>query len=292
MEYDPVTFWDRKFRESGTTGISDELLNRYNQPLRLKAVAGALRATGIKLNSLSVLDVGCGVGVFLEEFLKLGAKVTGIDISSEAIKRCRERFGALAVLKVQKVEEIDFPPGSFDFVSSIAVCQHIVDDGLFESAVGKLAEVVKPGGFILFMERAPERAGQRRLCSYLMNRPKSEQAALFKEKNCLLIYDKGYPMLGITIVERYFQLLGSLSRFLPGSVSRRAGQLIKQEKKKREQAYPGDDGSANPSLLYKVYRMGEELLLTLAYPFDHLLSLSLTGRRSAVRCMIFRKTGL
>lgn len=42
----------------------------------------------------SVLDLGCGPGVYTDILLKRGAKVTAVDISREMVDRLAERFGA------------------------------------------------------------------------------------------------------------------------------------------------------------------------------------------------------
>ncbi len=44
------------------------------------------------LNGRRVLDVGCGGGRDIAEFLKRGLQVDGIDYSGQTIRRCREKF--------------------------------------------------------------------------------------------------------------------------------------------------------------------------------------------------------
>lgn len=283
MKYEPAEFWDSRCLAFGHTGLADNILFRYNHPLRLKVIRRALSSLGINLAGRNVLDVGCGVGYFLEEFIKQGARVTGIDVSPEAVKKAGERlgpYGREVRLAVQKVEETDFPVGCFDLVSSIAVCQHIVDDDLFYRAVKRLARVAKPGGHILFMERAPVRTSRRRLSEYLMNRPRPEQVAAFAGEGCRLVYEKNVPFWGMALLEKWERVfrfgLGALSHFCPARV----------EKARRALRYRS--GRENP-LLYRLFRLGEQAVLLAAFPLDHWLGLTSPSRRAEVCCLIFLK---
>ncbi len=51
------------------------------------------------LQGLSILDVGCGGGLFSEALARLGASVTGIDASEGAIFVAREHARADAVIQ-------------------------------------------------------------------------------------------------------------------------------------------------------------------------------------------------
>ena len=62
----------------------------------------------------SVLDVGCGAGRHSLYLQQKGLDVFGIDISPLSIEVCRLR--GLRKAEVMSIEEVDFPPDSFDTV--------------------------------------------------------------------------------------------------------------------------------------------------------------------------------
>lgn len=61
-----------------------------------------------------VLDVGCGAGRHSLYLQEKGLDVLGIDISPLSIEVCRLR--GLRKAEVMSIEEVDFPPNSFDTV--------------------------------------------------------------------------------------------------------------------------------------------------------------------------------
>jgi SAM-dependent methyltransferase len=92
-----------------------------------------------------ILDMGCGRGDFLAAFEELGFDVAGIEISPQA-KELNMRFqveqGDL------ELEKSKFPPGSFDYVFSKSVIEHMRNPiGLFTNAI----EVLRPGGIAVIM---------------------------------------------------------------------------------------------------------------------------------------------
>lgn len=77
----------------------------------------------------SILDVGCGGGLFTRRLAKKypKAKVVGIDISKEAIEfanqfKCSNLEFAVA--------ELNYPAKSFDIITSTLVCHHMTDEGI------------------------------------------------------------------------------------------------------------------------------------------------------------------
>lgn len=90
-----------------------------------------------------ILDAGCGTGANLP-FLKRYGKVTGIDISKEAIKYCRLK--KLKNVKTGSVNNIPYPDNYFDLVTSFDVLgQEGVDE---KKALTEFYRVTKPGGLI------------------------------------------------------------------------------------------------------------------------------------------------
>jgi ubiquinone/menaquinone biosynthesis C-methylase UbiE len=98
-----------------------------------------------------VLEVGCGAGIDLVRFVRAGANVTGIDLSTTAIDlTCRniEQNGLSADLRVMNGEAMQFPDDSFDVVYAHGVLQYTADA---EKMVVEIYRVLKPGGEAILM---------------------------------------------------------------------------------------------------------------------------------------------
>jgi len=72
-----------------------------------------------------VLEVGCGPGRFLNACAERGAVVTGFDISPEAVRLAKERFGLeLTSVDLNNLPEPD-PQGVFDLVFAFEIIEHV-----------------------------------------------------------------------------------------------------------------------------------------------------------------------
>ena len=104
------------------------------------------------LDNLKVLDVGCGGGVLSDAMARAGAHVTGIDLSSKAL-----RVAQLHALEAQtpnvSYREVsaealaEEQPGTFDVVTCMEMLEHVPDPA---SVVRACAALVKPGGWVFF----------------------------------------------------------------------------------------------------------------------------------------------
>lgn len=116
-------------------------------PLRLdwiKAIA--------PLAEKKVLDIGCGGGILSDAMARAGATVTGIDLSSKAL-----RVAQLHALEAQtprvQYREVSAEalaaeqPGQYDVVTCMEMLEHVPDPA---SVVRACASLVKPGGWVFF----------------------------------------------------------------------------------------------------------------------------------------------
>lgn len=86
----------------------------------------------------SILDVGCGGGHFTIQLAKEfpQSKVTGIDISSQAIEFAQKRLSETQLknieFKVSPALELKAASNSFDVVTTTLVCHHMNDTQLID----------------------------------------------------------------------------------------------------------------------------------------------------------------
>lgn len=103
------------------------------------------------LTNKTVLDVGCGGGILSESMAHLGATVTGIDMSAEALKVAKLHLleSKLAVdYQLSTAEDFaEQHAGKFDVVTCLELLEHVPDPSAIVQACSAL---VKPGGSVFF----------------------------------------------------------------------------------------------------------------------------------------------
>ena len=93
-----------------------------------------------------VLDVGCGEGRFAAALAQAGARVVGIDVAEEPLRRARERHPGLELRRVREDEAWPFDESSFDLVWAGEVIEHVADTAAWLS---ELRRVLRSGGSLL-----------------------------------------------------------------------------------------------------------------------------------------------
>jgi 2-polyprenyl-3-methyl-5-hydroxy-6-metoxy-1,4-benzoquinol methylase len=119
--------------------------NRYNAtPSRhLRRLA---RKIGIQQNQ-QVLDVACGVGVWLQACKLLGAIPHGVDLSGKAIAVCKKAFGQ-GEFYAAPAEALPFEDHRFDVVTCLGALEHFVNP---QKALQEMIRVAKPDATFLLL---------------------------------------------------------------------------------------------------------------------------------------------
>jgi SAM-dependent methyltransferase len=90
-----------------------------------------------------VLDAGCGSGRTMAELVQYG-EVHGLELDPEAAQVARDR--GHGEVHTGPLEELPWPPATFDLITCLDVIEHIPDD---RATLRALREACKPGGWLL-----------------------------------------------------------------------------------------------------------------------------------------------
>ncbi|MDH6142407.1 SAM-dependent methyltransferase [Kitasatospora sp. GP30] len=109
------------------------------------------------LNARTVLDIGCGTGVFALLLADRGFEVTGLDPAAASLDVARAKPGAEQVRWLHG-DATALPPLQVDLVTMTAnVAQAIVDPGLWHTTLTRARNALRPGGHLVFETRNPAR---------------------------------------------------------------------------------------------------------------------------------------
>lgn len=104
---------------------------------------------GIDLEGLRVLDAMCGNGETAGYLLEQKARVTGLDISAQEIRHFESRWPDCEA-RCASILDSGFADASFDAVVIVGGLHHLHPH--VEEAVTEIHRVLRPGGYLCFME--------------------------------------------------------------------------------------------------------------------------------------------
>jgi SAM-dependent methyltransferase len=115
-----------------------------------------LRTFGfMPLADRSILDVGCGTGSFLRDFLRWGAnpaRMVGVDLRPAVLDIARRSLPADVELLCESATALPFRDASVDLVLQASVLSSIKDPAVRMRVAAEMMRVVRPGGAIVWFD--------------------------------------------------------------------------------------------------------------------------------------------
>jgi ubiquinone/menaquinone biosynthesis C-methylase UbiE len=118
----------------------------------LKRVDGPVKTTAFEISAptdtMRILDVGCGTGTTLEQYVNAGCDSYGVDTSEAMLTQARNRLGDTADLTYGSAAHLAFEDGTFDRVLA-SLFLHELPDDVRSAVFSELARVVASDGRIV-----------------------------------------------------------------------------------------------------------------------------------------------
>lgn len=113
------------------------------EPLPRQAYTHFLNLLGVE-EGKKLLDVACGIGVFLQEAERRGLECYGVDISTRAIQIAGTH--TRANLKCANVDNgLDYPEGFFDYITCLGSLEHFQNQS---KVIQETCRIAKEGAHI------------------------------------------------------------------------------------------------------------------------------------------------
>ena len=113
----------------------------------------ALQRAGVKRNA-SILDVGCGSGAGLLNFVRLGfgaSSLSGVDISADRVAEAKAAVPS-ADIRCESADQMSYADATFDLVSESTMFVLMPDESMAARIAAEMIRVTKPGGHIMLID--------------------------------------------------------------------------------------------------------------------------------------------
>ena len=211
-----AAFFDRLAQRVETTSLAiDPLtLRRYSRPVLRRRFNKEYRFKVLgSVEGKALLDVGCGSGQNSVLLARMGAFVTGVDVSPVAIEVARRRAAVNGVAErvrfvCSPIEKADLPDREFDIVWGDGFLHHVLDD--LDLVMSHLARCAKAEGVLIFSEPVNLSPMLRRIRRHVPIRTDAtpgERPMLRVELDLLRRYLTGLAMHSFSIFGRLDRLI-------------------------------------------------------------------------------------
>jgi 2-polyprenyl-3-methyl-5-hydroxy-6-metoxy-1,4-benzoquinol methylase len=112
----------------------------------LPATIDLLKRTSSSVREKTLFDLGCGNGSIANRIAELGFRVTGVDPSVEGVAQANRHYPNLNVRIGSAYEDLRSQFGTFSYVLSLEVVEHLYSPKIFASNVYNLLD---DGGYAI-----------------------------------------------------------------------------------------------------------------------------------------------
>ena len=109
----------------------------------------------LPLGDRAILEVGCGTGFWLREFVKWGARperVQGIDLLPTRLDEARRLCPPAVGVSCASAARLPFRTASFDLLLQATVLTSVLDADVRAAIAAEMLRVVRPTGFIVWYD--------------------------------------------------------------------------------------------------------------------------------------------
>jgi ubiquinone/menaquinone biosynthesis C-methylase UbiE len=150
-EYRDYEYRDYEYRDYEYRGLMAELWDLFRGDTSTWADRRLYRQL-IDETGEPVLDVGCGTGRILLDFLQEGLDIDGVDNSPEMLELCRQKAAALGLqphLYLQWMETLDLPRRYRTILVPSSSFQLLVEAEKAQQAMARFYAHLLPGGSLI-----------------------------------------------------------------------------------------------------------------------------------------------
>jgi len=109
----------------------------------------------LQLETKKILEIGCGSGYWLREFIKWGARpenITGVDLLPDRVEAAKQLCPEAVSIQCGSAIQLAYPSVTFDLILQSTVFTSILDPNMKQQIASEMLRVVKSDGFILWYD--------------------------------------------------------------------------------------------------------------------------------------------
>ncbi len=138
--------------------LAEEYDNQYLAVMDWRLGYSVVESMLGEIGGKRILDYGCGSGKFSRRMRDLGALVTAVDVSANAIEKAKQRDKTNIDYRVIEDDDLSFLESIDEAVATFVFCT-MQQDGQVRNIMRQIYEKLNPKGYLTILEPHPEAGG-------------------------------------------------------------------------------------------------------------------------------------